>query len=342
MVTCIEDLPIEIWLLIFSYFEAHDLFRAFTNLNNYFHQLLTSNHLWYNIQFKKKNYSNIYCSSNTILNRIISLQWIAKPQYGYLPQFLHKNISNFIRLQSLKIEIYPRQISLICKILPELHSLKNLSIKSDKIQAVLIETVFILPSLHLCELISSSAMSNIECILNGQSNIKILYLTNISIVIQSITNSFFDYLPNLRKCDICGSVKTFKSLSFWISNEILMFERIPKLKLKCNSNRITFVFFEQFQFIMSIIKYFSLHIYVDIQDEILLERLINDWWIFIEQIEKINISIRISERINQEKLTIYQNMLLSKINQLKKDSQIQWIQTECPIYQFIAEINTEE
>jgi hypothetical protein len=93
---------------------------------------------------------------------------------------------------------------------------------------------------------------------------------------------------------------------------------------------------------MSIIKYFSLHIYVDIQDEILLERLINDWWIFIEQIEKINISIRISERINQEKLTIYQNMLLSKINQLKKDSQIQWIQTECPIYQFIAEINTEE
>jgi hypothetical protein len=116
-------------------------------------------------------------------------------------------------------------------------------------------------------------MSNIECILNGQSNIEIFYLTNISIVIQPTTNSFFDYLPNLRKFKIYGTIKAFKSLSFWLSNEILMFERIPKIKLKCKSNRITLVFFEQFQFIKSL----SLRIYVDIQDKILLERLTSDW-----------------------------------------------------------------
>jgi hypothetical protein len=50
---------------------------------------------------------------------------------------------------------------------------------------------------------------------------------------------------------------------------------------------------------MSVIKRFSLHIYIDIQDEILLERLINDWWSFIQQIEKINIWIRISKEISQ-------------------------------------------
>jgi len=77
MVTCIEDIPIEIWLSIFSYLEAHDLFRAFINLNNYFQQLINSRHLLYNVQFNKNDYSSlisiIYCSSNSILHRIISL-----------------------------------------------------------------------------------------------------------------------------------------------------------------------------------------------------------------------------------------------------------------------------
>jgi hypothetical protein len=133
MITCIEDIPIEIWLSIFSYLEAHDLFRAFTNLNNYFHQLMTSHHLLYNVQFNKNDYSSlisiVHCSSNAILNRIISLGWIVKPQYGYLPQFLNKNISKFTRLRSLKIEIHPRQTFLICKILPELLYLTNIVIR---------------------------------------------------------------------------------------------------------------------------------------------------------------------------------------------------------------------
>jgi hypothetical protein len=102
-----------------------------------------------------------------------------------------------------------------------------------------------------------------------------------------------------------------------------MFERIPKIKLKCKSNQITLVFFEQFQFIKSL----SLRIYVDIQDEILLERLTSNWWRFIET---INISIQKSQRINQKKFPL----LFSKTNP--------WMQTKCPVYQFIAEINTEK
>jgi hypothetical protein len=99
---------------------------------------------------------------------------------------------------------------------------------------------------------------------------------------------------------------------------------------------------------MSIIKHFSLHIYVDINDEILLESLINDWWPFIQQIKRLNISIRISKQINeanhhiQNKFTYYQNMLLSKIDQSNEYSQIKWTQTESPFYQFIAEISTTE
>lgn len=190
---------IEIWFSIFDYLEVHDLFHAFTNLNTYFQQLITSQHLSYNIQFKKNKYSSlisiIYCSSNTVLNQIISLQWIAKTQYGYLPHFINKNILNLARLESLQIEIVPRQTLLISKILPDLNSLQNLSITCETIS-------FLLPSLRLCELISSNIMSNIECVLNRQNNIEILYLTNISICIRSNKNSFFDYLSNLKSMDL--------------------------------------------------------------------------------------------------------------------------------------------
>ena len=63
------------------------------------------------------------------------------------------------------------------------------------------------------------------------------YLTNLYIYIyiscQSNINAFFDYLSSLKKLDIYGSVKTFKNLTFKISNEILMFEKIPITKTKC-------------------------------------------------------------------------------------------------------------
>ncbi|CAF1392876.1 unnamed protein product [Rotaria sp. Silwood1] len=349
MVTHIEHLPNELWFSIFSYLEAHDLFRAFINLNNYFDELISSRHLLYNVQFNKNDdhsrfISITYCSSTEIFNRIISLQWIAKPRYGYLLQFFNKNISEFTRLRALRIEIHPRQTSLICKIFSELNSLEYLSVKSVTIHTLLIETIFTIPCLHICELINSHVMRNIECSFVRQSNIEVLYLTNISIDIHSITETFFDHMPKLKRLEMFGSTQTFKTLISWIVNQIFILEKIPMIKLKCKSNRVTIVFFEQLQSIMSIIKYFSLNIYVDIEDEILLENLINNWWSIIEQIEKINISIRLSKQINtvdiQKKFITYHNMLVSKINQSNKSCKIKWTQTECPLYKFCAEINT--
>jgi hypothetical protein len=349
LVARVEHLPVELWLKIFSYLEAHDLFRAFTNLNNYFRQLLASHYVLYNVKFNKDDYSSfislIHCSSNVILNRIISLQWTAKPQYGYLPHFLNKNISKFIRLRSLRIEIHPRQTSLICKILPNLHSLEYLSIKSENIQSLLIETIFTLSSLHICQLINSYVMNNIECLLTGQSNIELLYLTNISISVHSMANSFFDYMSKLKRLEICGSVRTLKALTSWIVNQILIIERIPNIKIKCKSNRTTIVFFELLQPIMFIIKRFSMYIYIDIDDEMLLENLINNWWSTIEEIEKVFISIQISKQINtsneeiQKKFISYHDNLFSKINQSNESCRIEWTQTESPLYKFNVQIN---
>jgi hypothetical protein len=351
-VTRVECLPVEVWLFIFSYLEAHDLFRAFTNLNNYFRQLLYSRHVLYNVQFNKDDYSSfisiIHCSSNEILNRIISLQWTAKPRYGYLPCFLNKNISKFTRLRSLKIEIHPRQTLLICKILPNLHSLEYLSIKSENIQSSLVETIFPISSLHICQLINMYAMNNIECSLIGQSNIELLYLTNISIGVHSMSESFYDHMSKLKRLEIFGSVRTLKHLSSWIVNQILIIERIPIIKIKCKSNRTTIVFFEQLQPIIFIIRRFSMHIYIDIEDEILLDNLVNNWWSFIQQIETIYISIKISKQINtsnddiQNKFIFYRDLLFSKIDESNESCKIEWTQAECPHYKFNVQISDGE
>ena len=349
MVTLVEDFPSEIWILIFRYLEAHDLFRAFTKLNNHFDRLLSSKYLRLKIQFNEKNRSNlisiIYCSAKTTFNRACSLQWIDKRQYDYLPQLMQKNLSELIRLESLKIEIHPRQTTLICQVLPELYSLKNVSIKSKHIQSFLVQTLLTHPSLNRCELISSSTISTAECILNNPSNIEILHLTEMCIVLRPTTNSFDDYLPRLTDFQICGSMKTFKNLSRWILNEIVTFGRIPLTTMKSKSNRSMMIFFDYFQLVLSFIKHLSLQIYIDIQDEILLEYLTNHWWTDIEQIEQLHISIQISKQINetdvetQQRFSNYANKLSSK---KKESSQFYWKQSECPIDQFIVQISTTD
>ena len=67
MKTCIEHLPIELWIEIFSYLEAHTLLQAFTNLNHYFDQLIASDHLFFNVLLGKTNRKSITIFNSTIL-----------------------------------------------------------------------------------------------------------------------------------------------------------------------------------------------------------------------------------------------------------------------------------
>src|SRR5689334_12714987 len=111
MFTHAEDLPMEIWLIIFRYLETHDLFQAFRNLNNYFHQILISDHLSFYLQLKETDNNHFQHPinpywSNFILNRTISLQSDIQNNSDYFIQFLHWHTNKLIRLQSLSIKIY--------------------------------------------------------------------------------------------------------------------------------------------------------------------------------------------------------------------------------------------
>lgn len=79
MTTSIEHLPIELWIQIFSYLEAHVILQAFINLNHYFDRLIASDYLLFNVQLGNINENPLVYSiqpywSEKILNRIISIR----------------------------------------------------------------------------------------------------------------------------------------------------------------------------------------------------------------------------------------------------------------------------
>ncbi|CAF4703449.1 unnamed protein product [Rotaria sp. Silwood2] len=93
MKTSIEHLPVELWISIFSYLEAHDLFQAFTDLNNYFDKLIASDYLLFHVRLGKSDHNPLEYSirpywSDSILNRIISLQPIIQHKTSHIPKFL--------------------------------------------------------------------------------------------------------------------------------------------------------------------------------------------------------------------------------------------------------------
>lgn len=53
MHTCSEQLPIELYLTIFRYFEVHDLCQVFQNLNHHFDKILASNDLTFYVRLTK-------------------------------------------------------------------------------------------------------------------------------------------------------------------------------------------------------------------------------------------------------------------------------------------------
>lgn len=104
-----EHLPPEIWLYIFSFFEGHDLIRAFSYLNSFFDSLLRSPHLQLHIRIKK-NESNQRLPepiwSHINLQNIYSLS-VGQKKANCLIQFLRWHAQYLIRLRT--VSVYLRQ-----------------------------------------------------------------------------------------------------------------------------------------------------------------------------------------------------------------------------------------
>ncbi|CAF3875334.1 unnamed protein product [Rotaria sp. Silwood1] len=222
MQTCAEHLPIEIWLTIFQYFEAHDLFHAFHNLNNYFNQILASNYLSFYVRLRETDNNHLQNSispywSDSVLNRIVHLRSLVQSRSYYFFEFLYWHVNKLIRLQSLSIKIYSRDapyILFICQALKQLNVLEYLSLTCIPNQ-ILLKAILTIPTLRICQLILRETTTIINQNFNVNSNIKQLLLIYLGNVNYSLINLFLIHTPKLKRLEISGSHFSFDQVSIF-------------------------------------------------------------------------------------------------------------------------------
>jgi hypothetical protein len=185
---------------------VHDLFQAFSNLNNYFDQLVAYNHLRFHIELRKNDSNHFQCPNglylpDSVLDRILSLQSLDENRYVYISRFFRFNSDKLIRLQSLIIKLHAQDFPTICIVLQELNSLRYLHMKCAP-NNELLKAILTSPTLLICK----SDISQSNSIINGKlskiSHIEKLYLMFNDVSNHSITNFLLSNMPKLRNLEI--------------------------------------------------------------------------------------------------------------------------------------------
>lgn len=157
MASCAEDLPAELWFMIYSFLEYSDIQRAFSNLNESFTKLFRS--------------SNLHACLNVKIGGCAILDSSRLPIYPQAFGALHANLFGstdlltfmdririFPNIDSLSIHIRRDQnYNLLMSLLPDLPSLQHLGISCPMLNTgeplePLCTEIFKLPNLRSCEL----------------------------------------------------------------------------------------------------------------------------------------------------------------------------------------------
>ncbi|CAF1085871.1 unnamed protein product [Adineta ricciae] len=130
----LEQMPSEIFLIIFRYIEVHDLITAFANLNSYFDSLLASSHLRVHAIIDPNDISLPPTTSNSLWHiikpqNLCSMKMKDKKQ-TLLVEFVLYHANDLIHLTSLTLIMEGCHIEGIIRILPLLVDLKHLFIKN--------------------------------------------------------------------------------------------------------------------------------------------------------------------------------------------------------------------
>ncbi len=130
-----EQLPTEIWLYIFTFFEGHDVVRSFSCLNSFFDSLLNSSHLQLYIRIKQNESNERLPESiwSHINLQNIYLLSVGRRKANCLIQFLRWNARYLIRLCSLSVYLrksnFYTNIQFLIFSLEQIPSLQHIRIK---------------------------------------------------------------------------------------------------------------------------------------------------------------------------------------------------------------------
>ena len=308
MKTSIEHLPIELWIEIFSYLEAHILLQAFTNLNHYFDQLIASDHLFFKVHLGKTNQNPLKYSiqpywSETILNRIISIRPNNQHKISHLPEFLRWHSTKLIQLKSLTIKLRGREIPHVCNVLQQLNSLHYLSVQCLPNQ-ILLDGILAVSSVRICRLEFSRPITPIHIYSNNISNIEILDIKLEDDSHGSIINLLLSHMPKLQRLEINNSDIYVRNREWIFFQSLFILPELQLIKFQCSANYSTPIIFQNLHQNLPALKRFYLHINFDFINEDLLNNLIYHWWPIFLKIKRIKIFIRCQKYL----ITIADNM----------------------------------
>ncbi|CAF1290386.1 unnamed protein product [Rotaria sp. Silwood1] len=332
MQTQAEYLPKELWLSIFSYLKAHDLFTAFTNLNRRFDQLLASDYLTFYVQLEKQVNRYIQCPAiprwlDGILNRIVCLQLTSQSEREYVPDYLHRNAHQFIRLQSLIITINTHQTKLICQILKKLHSLEYLSI-TCKTMPILIKTILSISTLRVFQLTVMDIIYFFDYHFNVKSNIETFYINFPILFDYQFMNFLLTNMPKLKRFEIFGDKYRCWKPDELFYGQILNLSALRTIKFQGGVRNLSSIFYEHLQMKVPALRELHMDIYYVIIDEKMFYNLIYSRWTILENLEKVRINITgiylrtiVSKRMNN-----YRKTLLAKNNKVNDSFKIKWIE----------------
>jgi hypothetical protein len=342
MKTSIEHLPVELWISICSYLEAHDLLQAFTNLNHYFDQLIASDYLLFHVRLGKNDQNPFEYSVNpywskSILNRIITLQPILPHKISHIPEFLRWHCFHLIQLKSLKVKLRGREIPALCLALQQLNSLQYLSIECVPNQ-LLLEAILSAPVLRVCQLDFLWPITPIHCSSNHLSNIEILDIKLQDNSYGSIMNLLLSHMPNLKRLEMNNVDIYVKNREWMFSQSLFILPQLRTLKMKCSANYSSPIIFQNLHQNLPVLKHFVLNITFDFISEDFFNHLIYHWWPIFEQIERIDLFIKCqhySATIDHH-MQVYLNTFQANLLAMNDESvKVKYTEKFCPIYKMI-------
>ena len=296
MKTCIEQLPIELWMEIFSHLEGHVLLQAFTNLNHYFDRLLASNHLLFHVRIGKDNRNPLEYTlqpywPDDVLRRIVSLRPRLEHQRSHLSEFLRWHWTRLIQLKSLTIKVRGREIPHLCSALQQLPSLTSLSVEGVPNQ-ILLEGILAAPTLRVCRLEFSRPITPIRSYSNYTSHLETLDITLEDDSNGSIMMLLFNHMPKLRSIRMHNTDIYVKNREWIFFQSSFRLPELHTLKMRCSANYSTPIIFQSLHQNLPAIRRLHLSVKFDFINEHFFDSLIYHWWPIFQDIEQISLFIR--------------------------------------------------
>lgn len=334
MITTIECLPTELWMDIFSYLEAHQLLRAFADLNHHFDQMLASEHVLFHGHFDKCNrnpheYTDQPYWPVSVLHRVVSLRPIVPRQLSHLPEFLRWHAADLLQLKSLTLKLRGREIPPICDVLPQLNTLRVIAIDCVPNQDLL-DAILAIPNVRTGRLTFSRPVRPIHTDSIRVSSMEVLDIQLEDTSRGLVLKLLLSHMPRLRQLRMKSTDIYVKNCEWPLFEPSFILPNLRAITMQCSANYSLPVFFQSLHHNLPAVQSVVLDLNFDFIDAEVVNHLLYHWWPALETIEKVVITMRCRNSFARISATVQANLddlraaLLALNQQFDRSIETKW------------------